>query len=101
VKDYLGGFADDANDGRRLFYSVWLYIVLGVAAGLALLRWGRSTAGLAVAMLGLAALTYQAGIFVGAMVTAYRFEAPVVVMAALAVAVLIGLRRRTARASEA
>jgi hypothetical protein len=102
VKDYLDGFADPANDGRRLFYSVWLYILLAVAAGLALLRWGRSPALLAVAMLGLAALIYQAGIFLGAMVTAFRFEAPVVVMAALSVAVLIGLwTRMRARAPSA
>ena len=65
VKDYLDGFADPANNGRRLFYSVWLYVLIAFAAGLALLRWGRSPGLLAVAMLGLAALTYQSGIFLG------------------------------------
>ena len=52
VKDYLDGFADQANDGRGLFYSVWVYVLVAFAAGLALLRWGRSPGLLAVAIAG-------------------------------------------------
>lgn len=97
AKDYIEGFTDDANNGRRLFHTVWLYILLGVGAGLVLLRRGRSLSLFAVAALGLATLTHQVGLFFGAMVTAYRWENPVVVMAALAVAVLFGLWRTQQR----
>lgn len=80
ARDYIEGFADDYLNGRAPFYVLWLYLLLAVVAGAWLLVKARAKPALAaVGAFGLSALTWQLGLFLGAMVLQYRFEFPMVV----------------------
>jgi hypothetical protein len=89
ASDYLDAFADDGYNGG-IVYRVWLYLLVCIAGAVVFLRrwtWGAVILG----GVGVAALTYQVGIFFGPMGTNYRFEFPTVVLGELMLAALIGL----------
>ena len=90
AKDYVETFASPRLDGGWI-YSVWAYLLLAVAAAAVLLRRSRGAALATVGALSLAALTHQAGLFLGALGTGYRYEFVVVVIGALGAAVLLRL----------
>ena len=96
--DYLQLFADDTYLNGGLIERPWVYLLLGIAAGVFLLRSAMPLP--LVGALGLTALTYQSGLFIGTMATQYRFEYPVVVVGLLvtviAVKALVDRRRRPA-----
>lgn len=95
ARDYVEGFADDALDGGVL-YPLWLYLAAAIVSGLYLLRTRRPGL-VVVGALGLAGLTAQAGLFLAAMGTQYRFEFAMVAIAIIttvvAVAAWSGQRR--------
>lgn len=99
AKDYVEAFT---INGVRLdggiVHRIWLYLLVALLAAAALLWRGRRTIPLvAVAALGLTALTHQAGLFFGTPQNGYRLELNVTVAALLAAAVAIGaLARRRA-----
>ena len=98
--DYLSPFLNERReflvyelDGGPL-YTVWLYLLIAAGAAVVLLRRGRAAVEIAVGALALSALTLQAGLFLGAMGTAYRFEFPAVAAALFAAPVAIAVLRR-------
>jgi hypothetical protein len=97
VTGYQELFADDELDGGVL-HRVWIYLLLAAVSAAVLLRRGGAPA--IVGGLGVAAWTYQAGIFFGAMGTQYRLEFPAVTLALLSTivagAVLVCERRAAA-----
>jgi hypothetical protein len=88
AKDYVEAFATPQLDGGWI-YSVWAYLLVAVAATAVLLRSSRGWPLAAVGALSLAALTHQAGLFLGALGTGYRYEFVVVVIGSLGAAVLL------------
>ena len=98
AKDYVEAFA---TQGPALMggivHRVWIYAAVALAAALVLFRLGRSSLPLlALGALGLTALTYQVGLFLGTPQNGYRLEIPVVVVGLLCLAAAVGalLNRR-------
>jgi hypothetical protein len=92
----------DQSNGSLIF-SPWIYLLAALLGALLLLRRGRDVALIVVGALAASALTYQLGLFLGAMGTRFRFEFPCVVIGMLAAAVLLRLAwgRRRARSASA
>lgn len=82
----LYGFVDG-----DVVFTVWVYLLACLLAAVLLLRRGSPTPLVIVGVLALSALTYQAGLFVAALGTRFRFEYPCVVIGMLAAAVLLQL----------
>jgi hypothetical protein len=96
ARHYVESFADDGLNGGVL-YTVWVYLLVAAIGGILLLRRTATPALIAAGALGVAAVTYQSGLFLGAMGTQYRFEFPVVVIALLVTAIVVaGVRGRRA-----
>ena len=93
---YVEAFADAELDGGPL-YTIWVYLVLAAVCAAVLLRGSRPLPVLAVGALGLSILTYQAGLYVAAMGTQYRFEFPAVVIGLLAAVIAIKIAFATMR----
>ncbi len=90
AKRYVEAFAINENlDGGPLFW-VWPYLLACAALAVVLLR-RRSAPVLVLGALALAAVTYQSGLFVGAMGTVFRFEFPIVVIAVVTAVAACGL----------
>jgi len=96
---------DPVLDGG-IVHRVWIYLLLALAAAVVLLRRRAPVVLRCVGALGLAALTYQIGLFFLAMGVQYRLENPSVVIGLLCAAVLLRLaasevqrRRSLARTS--
>ena len=105
ARDYVEAFADPVLDGG-IVHRVWIYLLLALAAAVVLLRRRAPVVLRCVGALGLAALTYQIGLFFLAMGVQYRLENPSVVIGLLCAAVLLRLaasevqrRRSLARTS--
>jgi hypothetical protein len=77
--------------GGDLLFTTWVYLLACLIAALVLLRRRRALPLVVVGVLALSALTYQVGLFVGALGTRFRFEYPCVVIGMLAAAVLLRL----------
>jgi hypothetical protein len=90
ANDYEQAFANDNLDGGAVF-TVWAYLIVALTTAIVLLRRRRGWALTTVGALAVAALTYQIGLFIGAMGTQYRFELPAVVIGMLGAAILIKL----------
>ncbi len=96
--DYVEFFADPRTlDGGPL-HRVWVYLLLDVVGALALIRKKMRPAQRVVAMLALAVVAHQAGLFLGAMGTQYRFQFPAVVVGLVVLFVLIQHLSRMRRA---
>jgi len=105
ARDYVEAFAAPVLDGG-IVHRVWIYLLLALAAAVVLLRRRAPVVLRCVGALGLAALTYQIGLFFLAMGVQYRLENPSVVIGLLCAAVLLRLaasevqrRRSLARTS--
>lgn len=98
AKEYVQHFADAALDGGIL-YRVWFYALLALAGAVVLMRRSRGATVACAGALGLGAITYQAGLFFGAMGTQYRFQLPLVVAGLLCAAMLLRLAAARLRAT--
>jgi hypothetical protein len=78
ARDYVEAFANSNLDGGPL-YSVWAYLLACAVAAMILLRRGRPWGFLVAGVFALTALTYQSGLYLGAMFTQFRWEFPVMV----------------------
>jgi hypothetical protein len=88
--NYVKSFANANLDGGIVF-TVWVYLLITIAACVVLLRRTRGPALLVVGGLALSALTIQIGFYLAAMGTAYRFEHGPVVIALMVTAVMVKL----------
>ena len=96
--DYVEAFAATPNlDGGPL-YAVWVYLLACLVATAILLRRGRPWGFVVAGALALTALTYQAGLYLGAMFTQFRWEFPAMVAGLAVLPFLAALAVRRARA---
>ena len=98
ASDYVEAFTDHPRslDGGPL-HTVWVYLGISAAAALVLLRRAIRPAQRLTGLLGLSAVTHQAGLFFGAMGTQYRFEFPVVSVGLIAMLALLQRARHRRR----
>lgn len=97
ASDYVEAFASNPNlDGGPL-YTVWVYLLACAVAAAVLLRRGRPWGFLVAGVLALTALTYQAGLYFGAMFTQFRWEFPVMVACLAVLPFLVVVAIRSAR----
>jgi hypothetical protein len=95
AKDYVETFATNENlDGGPL-YAVWIWLLACILASVILLRRGRPWGFLVAGAFALSGLTYQSGLYFGAMATQFRWQLPVLVaaLAALPFVVVVASRR--------
>jgi hypothetical protein len=95
ARDYVEAFAANTSlDGGPL-YTVWVYLLISIAAAAILIRAGRPWGFVVAGVFALTALTYQSGLFLGAMFTQFRWEFPVMVscLAALPFLCVLAIHR--------
>jgi hypothetical protein len=86
AKDYVEAFSTEGPALKGgIVHRVWIYLLVALAAALVLFRVGRSSL-----PLGLTALTYQVGLFLGTPQNAFRLEFPVVLVGLLCLAAAVG-----------
>ena len=89
AKKYVESFAVVPSLDGGIVHAVWIYMLINLAAVAVFLRRGRSLPLLCVGALGLSSLTFQVGLFLGAMGTQYRFQVSVVAAGLLCGAILL------------
>lgn len=93
AKDYVEAFASGPQLDGGIIYKVWVYLLLALGIGVFLLWRKRSWPALVAGGLALTAITYQSGIFLGAMATQYRWEFTPMVTTIIALPMLVGVLR--------
>ena len=101
AKEYVESFAVVPTLDGGIVHAVWIYMLLCLAAAVVFLRRGRSPALVCIGALGLSSLTFQVGLFLGAMGTQYRFQISVVVAGLLCAAILLRFAYERRRAAQA
>jgi hypothetical protein len=89
AKEYVEWFAVVPSLDGGIVHAVWIYMLLCLAAAVVFLRRGRPAALVCIGALGLSSLTFQVGLFLGAMGTQYRFQISVVVAGLLCAAIML------------
>ena len=93
AKDYVQAFAINPSLDGWFIYDVWIYLLLAAVAAIVLLRRGRAWGALVAGGLALSALTYQSGLYVGAMATQFRWEFTALLSAILTIPFLVAVIR--------
>jgi hypothetical protein len=75
--------------GGDFLFTVWCYLLPALLSAIVFLRRGTAAPLRVVGALGVSALTYQAGLFVAALGTRFRFEFPCVAVGMVAAAILL------------